>query len=115
MTLFKAGLTAEDIYKRFADRFKELAEEVMRDVVCEYLPHAETDLDMNVYQESMSYIAGDFGDSTIYGIMGKRFRQRIFEENKELLIKQLDKDNLDKIAELEEQVNTWKKAYFEGR
>jgi hypothetical protein len=115
MTQYKAGLTAEDVYNRFSDRFKKIVEETMSEVITEYLPHAESDLDSNVYHRSMDYIAGEFGESTIYGSMGKRFRQRIFEENKELIIKQLDKDNLEKIAELEEQVNEWKKAFYERR
>lgn len=111
-TQFKEALTAEEIYKRFADKFKAIANEVMGDVVSEFLPHSEGDLDSNIYHRSMDYITGEYGDNTIYGSMGKRFRQRIFEENKESLINQINQDNLDRIAELEKDVASWKESYY---
>lgn len=115
MNQFKAGKSAEDIYNDFAKRFETLARDVMGQVVTEYLPHAENDLDSNVYYRAKEYIAGEFKEDTIYGEMGKRFRQRIFEENKEMIINQLNQDNLEKIKELQEEVGAWKKSYYELR
>lgn len=112
MNQLKPGLTQEDIFKRFSDKFKELATSVLDDVFGEYLPHAESDLDNNVYYRAMDYIAGTFGENTLYGSAGKRFRQYIFEENKELIIQQLNKDLHEENELLKKEVEEWKSAFY---
>jgi hypothetical protein len=108
----KAGLTHEDIYDKFKDEFLKIADEVMGDVITQYLPHAEVDLDTNIYYRSMDYIAGEFKENTIFGQMGKRFRQRIFEENKDMIIGQLNQDKLDEIENLKEEIKIANTQYW---
>lgn len=112
MRQLKAGLTHEDIYKRFGDRFKDLAKDIMEDVISDYLPHAESDLDSNVYYRAMDYISGEYDEKTMYGSAGKRFRQNIFEENKESLITQLNQDLLEENERLKAEVAEWKTAFY---
>ncbi|MBB6672595.1 hypothetical protein [Cohnella nanjingensis] len=115
MHQLKPGLTHEDIFKRFTESFHQIAKNILDDVVGEYLPHAESDLDSNVYYRAMDYIAGTFGADSMYGSAGKRFRQHIFEDNKDLIIDQLNQDIQAENEQLRNEVEAWKSAYYRSR
>jgi len=80
--------------------------ETMFDLMyADYLPWLTSDLYSNLFAKYNDWIVSNFRDANqvFGGSTAKYLRQRIYQENREEIIKLLDQDNLDKIKSLEEQ------------
>jgi hypothetical protein len=104
------ALTVEQrILSEFTDRFKKLADEILGQVDAEYLPWVETDLVMNERQRVIAALTSQWNqpnrdDFIISSSEARELRARIFEENRDAIIAELNQDSLKKIEELEQTI-----------
>ena len=95
----------------FVDQLKKAAEETMHKFYCNELPYIETDTWTNFRNELMDGFK-NYNNRKIQGKYDfKEIRQEIYKEFREDIIKDLNQDNLDKIVELEKQIEILQKRY----
>lgn len=109
----------EHIYKCFSDKLKTIAEEAIGEVITDFLPYAQDDLDSNVYHRSQDVLKAYLGnddvpewitkDITLREINSKEFRKKVYEENEDLITNDIIKDLKDEIKSLESKIE-----FYEG-
>lgn len=104
----------EQIYKEFEGKLKEVAKDAISDVICEYVPYAETDFYSNVEHRTRDWIEDFFNgkeDEFISNPMLNKYhckeaRQKVFEENKEEIIKLIGEDKEKEIERLKSTIES---------
>jgi len=86
--------------KIFAD-----SETLFSNIYHEYLPWVATDLYSNVFLKYNQWLLDNYGEHNeiIGGSTAKELRKRIYNEHRDEIIKDLDKDNLELIQRLKSQ------------
>jgi hypothetical protein len=110
------GKTVEQrIFSEFTNKFKKLTSEILGEVETDFLPHIETDLVLNERDEVINALTSKWNNPNaerfvIGSYEAREIRARIFEENRDTIITELDQDNLKKIAELEQTIKIMQDA-----
>lgn len=93
-----------ELAERLRKEMQGNIDEAFSAVIGEYLPFVATDLYANLFTKygywltsDWSRVGTEFGQRT-----AKELRQKILQEHKDVLIKELDQDNLKRIEDLEE-------------
>jgi hypothetical protein len=94
------------------DRFKEKIRKILHDEVDEILGEIYCDVAFYIKSDSWSNFRNelmdglsDYSNRRIQGEYDfKQIRQKIYEENREDIVKDLDQDNLEEIEKLKERI-----------
>lgn len=101
------GEKGVEIVESLIDKFKKelikKADEAIRDLYCDVTPHIEADQWTN-FRTSILNELSDYRNSKSSPHDYKRIRRAIYEEHKEEINKDLNKDLLDKIKDLQDQL-----------
>lgn len=102
---------ADEILSIFRNRIKDIIDNevdmVMTSIYCDVLPYIESDVFENFRMQIINGIIYDTPNK-IYDYNYRKIRDKIFEEHKDELIPALNQDLLDKVKELEKQIQYWK-------
>ena len=98
---------AQQLIDSFKTALKKATEEVISNLYCDVIFYIESDAWTNFRNELMSGLR-NYANRRIQGEYDfKQIRQQIFEDFKDEIIKDLDQDNLEKIKELEKDVERY--------
>jgi hypothetical protein len=103
--LSRAGAEeAQQLVERFKEQMKKAADEAISDLYCDIAVHIESDSWTN-YRNKLMDGFKDYNNRLVQGEFDfKDIRQQIYKEFREDIIKDLDQDNLKRIADLETEV-----------
>ena len=88
----------------FKRKMLKVVEETLSEVYCNLVPHIETDAWTNFRNELMDGFR-NYDNRKVQGEYDfAKIRQKIYEEYRDEIIKDLDQDNLERITKLEAQV-----------
>lgn len=95
---------AQDLVDVFKDKMKKVAEEVLGDLYCDVLVNIESDSWTN-YRNKLMAGFRNYGNRHVQGKYDfAEIRREIFSQFKEDIIKDLNQDLLEKVAELEKSL-----------
>ena len=104
---------AQQLIDSFKTALKTAAEEVISCLYCDVVHYIESDSWTNFRNELMSGLR-NYANRRIQGEYDfKQIRQQIFEDFKDEIIKDLDQDNLERIKELEDDLEKYNKQHQE--
>jgi len=93
---------AQLVLNKFKEELLSITEDSLRDIYCDVVVHIESDSWTNYKNVLMDGLSNLHRDCKYDNHDYKKIRQAIFEEHKEELIKDLNKDLLKTIEELKE-------------
>lgn len=103
----KLAEDTEDALDNFKISMKKIADECLSKLYCDILPHIETDAWTNYRTVLRVELENEAKYSYFKDPWAKILRRTIFIENRDELVQLLNKDLLDRIKSLEDQVNEY--------
>lgn len=98
--------SVEQILTQFKENIKKVQNDTISEIYCDLLPYFEDDLIANMRMRMIQDLK--YSDEK-YGYDFINIRKKIFLENREEIIRDLDQDNLNEIKRLQDSINTLRK------